>query len=42
MQNIPYTLAVGCLMYAQVCTRSDIIHITRILVKYLSNPGVDH
>ena len=42
MQKIPYTSAVWSLMYAQVCTRSDIVFIVGILGRYMSNPGVDH
>ena len=26
MSKVPYTLAVGSLMYAMVCTRPDIVH----------------
>ena len=42
MQKIPYASAVGCLMYAQVCTRLDIAYIVGVLGRYLSNPGMDH
>ena len=42
MQKIPYTSAVGSLMYAQVCTRPDIAFIVGMLGRYMSNPGVDH
>ncbi|KAJ4719032.1 Retrovirus-related Pol polyprotein from transposon TNT 1-94 [Melia azedarach] len=42
MQKFPYASAVGCLMYAQVCTRLDIVYVTGMLGRYLSNPGVDH
>jgi len=42
MQKIPYALAVGSLMYAQVCMRSDIAYIVGVLGRYLSNPGMDH
>ena len=42
MENIPYTSVVESLMYAQVCTRSDIVYVTRMLGRYLSNSGVDH
>ena len=41
MQNIPYALAVGSLMYAQVCTRLNNVFIVGMLGKYMSNPGVD-
>ena len=42
MKETPYDSAVGSLMYAQVCTRSDIVYIVGMLNKYLSNPGMDH
>src|SRR3954470_22143108 len=42
MQKISYASAVGSLMYAQVCTRSDLAFIVGMLGRYLSNPGVDH
>ena len=42
MKNIPYTSAVGSLMYAQVCTRPDIAFAVGVLGKYQSNPGIDH
>ena len=42
MQQIPYALAIGSMMYAQVCTRPDIAYIVGMLGRYLSNPGKDH
>ena len=42
MKNIPYALAVGNLMYAQVCTRPDIAYAFGVLGRYQSNPGMDH
>ena len=42
MKNIPYALAVGSLMYAQVCTRPDIAFAVGVLGRYQSNPGLDH
>ena len=34
MQKIPYASAVGSLMYAQVCTRLDIVYIVGMLGRY--------
>ena len=42
MKNTPYALAVGSLMYAQVCTRPDIAFAVGMLGRYQSNPGLDH
>ena len=42
MERFPYALIVGSLMYAQVCTHSDIAYIVGMLGRYLSNLGMDH
>ena len=42
MKGTPYALAVGNLMYGQVCTRPDITYIVGMLGRYLSNPWIDH
>lgn len=42
MQKIPYSSAVRSLMYAKVCTRSNIAFIVGMLERYSSNPGMDH
>ena len=42
IQRIPYASAVRSLMYAQVCTRPDIMYIVGMLRRYLSNSGMDH
>ena len=42
METFLYSLAVGSLMYAQVCTRLDIAYITGMLGRYLSNPRLKH
>ena len=39
MELIPYSSAVGSLMYAMVCTRPDIAHAVGIVSQFLSNPG---
>ncbi|KAL8089306.1 hypothetical protein AgCh_038927 [Apium graveolens] len=41
MQRIPYALAVGSLIYAQVCTRPDIAFIVGMLGRHLSNPEME-
>ena len=41
MEKFPYASVVGSLMYAQVCTRLDIVYIVRMLGRYLSNLGMD-
>ncbi|XP_041011278.1 secreted RxLR effector protein 161-like [Juglans microcarpa x Juglans regia] len=42
MEDIPYTSAVGSLMYAQVCTHPDIAYAIGMLGRYLSNPDMNH
>ena len=42
MQNIPYTSAMGSLMYAQVYTHLDIAFIVGLLGRCMSNPRVEH
>lgn len=42
MKMIPYASAVGSLMFAQVCTRSDIAYAVSILNRSQSNHGQEH
>lgn len=42
MKGVPYTSAVGSLMYAMVCTRPDIAHVVGVVSRFLSNLGKEH
>ena len=42
MSVIPYSLAVGSLMYAMVCTHPNISHAVRVVSRFLENPGKAH
>ena len=42
MSKVPYSNAVGSLMYAMVCTRPDISHTVGIVSRYMNNPGKEH
>ncbi|XP_069154443.1 secreted RxLR effector protein 161-like [Solanum lycopersicum] len=42
MKDIPYAFAVSSLVYAQVCTRLDILFVVGMLGRYQSNSGLDH
>ncbi|KAH9723178.1 Integrase catalytic domain-containing protein [Citrus sinensis] len=42
MLQVPYSNAVGSLMYAMVCTRPDISHAVGIMSKYMHNHGKGH
>ena len=41
-QQIPYTLVVGSLMYAMVCTWPDIGYAIGVVSQFMSNPGKEH
>ena len=38
MSRVPYSNVVGCLMYAMVCTRTDISHVVGVVNIYMENP----
>ena len=40
--KVPYSLVVGSLMYAMVCTRPDIAHAVGVVSRYMNNPGKEH
>ena len=42
MRRVPYVSAVSSLMYAMLCTRSNICFIVGVASRYQSNPGLDH
>ena len=42
MRQIPYASAVGSLMYAMLCNRSDICYVVGIVSRYQSNPGMGY
>ena len=42
MSTVPYSLAVGSLMYAMVCTRPDIAHVVGVVRRYMNNLGKEH
>ena len=37
-----YSLVVGSLMYAMVCTRPDIAHVVGVVSRFTVNPSKDH
>jgi hypothetical protein len=39
MSKVPYSSAVGSLMYAMVFTRPDIAHAVGVVSRYMNNPG---
>jgi hypothetical protein len=42
MSRVPYASAVNSLMYAMMCTRSDICYAVGLVSRYQSNPGQKH
>ena len=42
METSPYAFSIGCLMYAQTCTRPDISFAVGMLSRYQSDPGTAH
>jgi hypothetical protein len=42
IKSVSYALAVKSLMYAQVCTRPDLVFMTGMLDRYQKNPGIDY
>jgi hypothetical protein len=42
IKSVLYASAVESLMYAQVCTHSDLTFVTGILGRYQKNPGISH
>ena len=42
MVQVPYSSAIGSIMYAIVCTRSDISQAVSVVSRYMSHPGKTH
>ena len=42
MKVIPYSSAIGFIMYAMLCTIPDVCLAISLAGRYQSNPGVDH
>ena len=42
MIRIPYTIAVGSVMYVMVCSRPDIAHAVSLVSRYMPNPRKGH
>jgi hypothetical protein len=42
MSKLPYSSAVGSLMYAMVCERPDIAHAVGVVRRYKNNPDKEH
>ena len=42
MSRVSYASAVRLLMYAMVCTRSDLAYTVSTVIRFMSNPGKQH
>ena len=42
MARVPYSNAVGSVMYNMICTRPDLAHSISSLSRYMANPGREH
>ena len=42
MSKVSYSIAVGSLMYAMVCSRPDLSYAMSLISRYMSNPGKEH
>lgn len=42
MSRVPYSSAVGSLMYAMVCSRPDLSHALSVVSRFMANPGKEH
>ena len=42
MSRVPYSSAVGSLMYAMACIKLDIAHAVGVVSRYMNNPGKEH
>jgi len=42
MSHVPYSSAIGSLVYAMICTRSDLSYAVSVIGHSVHNPGNDH
>jgi len=42
MSRVPYSSAVGFLMYDMVCSRPDLSYVMSLVSRYISNPGKEY
>ena len=42
MAQVPYSSAIGNLMYAMMCTRPNIFYVVGLVSRFHSNPGLAH
>ena len=42
MSKVPYSHAIGCFMYAMICTRPHLAYAASLITRFMSNPGKEH
>ena len=42
MEEIPYASVVGSIMYAMVCSKSDLAYVIGMISRFMSNSGREH
>ena len=42
ISHVPYSSAIGNIMYAMICTRPDITQSVSVVSRYMANPGKGH
>ena len=42
MKEVPYSSAIGSIMYAMLCTRPDIAQAVSVVSRFQANPGQGH
>lgn len=42
MSHVPYSSAVGSIMYTMVCTRPNISQAVSVVSRYMANPSKEH
>ena len=42
MTKVPYSSAVGYLMYPMICTRPDLAYVVSVVNRYMANPGKEY
>ena len=42
MSRVPYSIAVGSLMYALVCSRPDLAYVVSAVSRYMTKPDKEH
>ena len=42
MSRVPYSNAMGYLMYAMICSHPNLSYVVNVVSRYIANPGKEH